>query len=333
MQLEGNRLDCLMVSANGMRDMNRTHSTGSGRQMQLRFAIDFASWRQPARLAGGIVAALITLAGLFGPALAQNISARPASPIVIPVFIDPERRVERRPAARISTIRFLTEEDYPPFNFTGTDGQLQGFNIDLARTLCAELGANCSIQPRRWDLLLPALDSDGGDAVIASHRIDADLRQRFEVSLPVYRVPARFAGRKEGQILTVDAITLQGKTIAVVGGSRHEAFLNAVFPAVKIERHASTERALEAMRRGQADLAFGDGIAISFWLNGSESLDCCTFIGGPFTEARFFGEGAGIVMQRGNVDLRQALDFALWRISRDGRFAKLYLKHFPVPFY
>lgn len=284
-------------------------------------------------LCGCLVAALGLLTGSIASARAQNSVALPPSPIVIPVFIDPERRMERRPAARISAIRFLTEEDYPPFNFAGADGQLQGFNIDLARAICAELGANCTIQPRRWDLLLPALDADGGDAVIASHRIDADLRRRFEVSAPVYRVPARFAGRRDGATKAVDTSALQGKTIAVVGGSRHEAFLNAVFPAVRIERFVTTERALEAMRRGQADLAFGDGIAVSFWLNGSESLDCCSFVGGPFTETRFFGEGAGIVMRRGNTDLRQAIDFALWRISRDGRFAKLYLKHFPIPFY
>jgi polar amino acid transport system substrate-binding protein len=284
-------------------------------------------------LFAGLVVAWSLLTGFSEPVRAQNPGVLPPSPIVIPVFIDPERRMERRPTARISTIRFLTEDDYPPFNFAGADGQLQGFNIDLARAICAELGANCTIQPRRWDLLLPALDSDGGDAVIASHRIDADLRRRFEVSAPAYRVPARFAGRRDGPIKAVDANTLQGKTIAVVGGSRHEAFLNAVFPAVKIERHTTVERALEAMRRGMADLAFGDGVAVSFWLNGSESLDCCGFIGGPFTESRFFGEGAGIVMRRGNNDLRQAIDFALWRISRDGRFAKLYLKHFPIPFY
>ena len=68
-------------------------------------------------------------------------------------------------------------------------------------------------------------------------------------------------------------------------------------------------------------------------MNGSESADCCTFVGGPFTESRYFGEGAGIVMRRGNADLRNAVDYALWRITRDGRFAKLYLKHFPIPFY
>ncbi len=263
----------------------------------------------------------------------HRVLAQGSGKILIPVFIDPERRVERRVGPRITAIRFVTEDDYPPFNFAGADGQLQGFNIDLARAICTELDAQCTIQPRRWDLLLPALDTNEADAVIASHRIDGDLRRRFEVSLPVYRVPARFVGRKDGPAQTTDTAALQGKSIAVVGGSRHEAYLNALFPAVRIERFPNAERALEAMRRQQVDLAFADAVAIAFWLNGSESLDCCTFIGGPYAESRYFGEGAGLVMRKGNVALRQAIDDALTRISRDGRFARLYLKHFPVPFY
>ncbi|MCA3626805.1 MAG: transporter substrate-binding domain-containing protein [Methylobacterium sp.] len=286
-----------------------------------------------ARRPGRCALALLGLLACLLPGAASRAFAQQGSPIRIPVFVDPERRIERRAGPRIATIRFLTEDDYPPFNFVAADGQLQGFNIDLARAICAEIEAQCTIQPRRWDLLLPALDTNEGDAVIASHRIDGDLRRRFEVSQPVYRVPARFAGHKDGAIQSTDAQALQGKSIAVVGGSRHEAYLNALFPAVRIERFPSFALALEAMRRRQVDLAFGDGVAIAFWLNGSESLDCCTFIGGAYAESRYFGEGAGIVMRKGNVALRQAIDDALTRMSRDGRFARLYLKHFPVPFY
>ncbi len=282
----------------------------------------------PEALLLGLVFAACTLLGA-----PVKVSAQGEQKIRIPVFIDPERRVERRLGPRITSIRFVTEDDYPPFNFAGADGQLQGFNIDLARAICAEIDAQCTIQPRRWDLLLPALDANEADAVIASHRIDNDLRRRFEVSLPVYRVPARFVGRKDGPVQATDAAALQGRSIAVVGGSRHEAYLNALFPAVRIERFPNAERALEAMRRQQVDLAFADAIAMAFWLNGSESLDCCAFIGGPYAESRYFGEGAGIVMRKGNGALRQAIDDALTRISRDGRFARLYLKHFPVPFY
>lgn len=253
--------------------------------------------------------------------------------LVIPIFIDPARRVERRERLRQPTIRFLTDDDFPPFHYLGKDGQLSGFNIDLARAICAELTVTCSIQARRWEGLLPALNANEGDAIIASHRISADLRRDHEVSLPVYRVPARFVGRKDALPVSTGLDDLAGKRVAVVGGSAHEAYLNALFPRLELVRFPGFDPALEAMRRGEADLAFGDGVAIAFWLNGSESLSCCSFLGGSFTEIRYFGEGAGIVLRKGAVELREAIDLALWRISRDGRFAKLYLKHFPVPFY
>jgi polar amino acid transport system substrate-binding protein len=264
------------------------------------------------------------------------VEAQPAGgqkPIPIPLTIDPDRRIERRDLPRQTTIRFVSEEDYPPFNYIGRDGSLAGFNIDIARAICAELSVNCTIQPRRWDLLLPALDKNEADAVIAAHRVTSDLRREYEVSLPIHRSPARFAARRDRKTISAEASSVAGKSVGIVGGSAHEAFLNAFFPATRLNRFERFDQALEAMRRGEIDLAFGDGIAIAFWMNGSESLDCCGFVGGSFTESRFFGEGAGIVLRRGNGDLRQAIDHALWRITRDGRFARLYLKHFPIPFY
>ncbi|MCA1952036.1 MAG: transporter substrate-binding domain-containing protein [Hyphomicrobiales bacterium] len=284
------------------------------------------------RRPGGLAASILVLALAPGPGRAQGGGAAgPVPSVTIPLVIDPDRRIERRELPRNTALRFVTEEDFPPFNYIGRDGQLAGFNIDLARAICAELAVSCAVQPRRWDLLLPALDRDEADAVIAGHRITAELRARYEVSLPTHRSPARFATRRDGAITDIAAI--RGRTVAVVGGSAHEAFLNALFPAVTLKRFERIDQALEAMRRGEADLAFGDGIAIAFWMNGSESLDCCAFLGGPFTESRFFGEGAGIVVKGGNIALRAAIDHALWRISRDGRYAKLYLKHFPIPYY
>jgi len=54
----------------------------------------------------------------------------------VPGFWDPRRRPEKPDLSRISVIRFLTEIDYPPFNFAGPDGNPQGFNVDLARITC-----------------------------------------------------------------------------------------------------------------------------------------------------------------------------------------------------
>ncbi|MFY0053452.1 transporter substrate-binding domain-containing protein, partial [Acinetobacter baumannii] len=72
-----------------------------------------------------------------------------AAPQAVPGFWDPRRGAARPDLARITMIRFLTETDDPPFNFTGPDGNPAGFNVDLARALCDEIKITCTIQMRR----------------------------------------------------------------------------------------------------------------------------------------------------------------------------------------
>jgi polar amino acid transport system substrate-binding protein len=70
------------------------------------------------------------------PAAAQG--AAPPSPaqFVVPGFWDPRRLPERPDTSRMGAIRFMTEVDYPPFDFAGPDGNPVGFNVDLARMTC-----------------------------------------------------------------------------------------------------------------------------------------------------------------------------------------------------
>ena len=74
-------------------------------------------------------------------------------------------------------------------------------------------------------------------------------------------------------------------------------------------------------------------IFCSLWLGGEAAAGCCTLRGGPYTESRYFGEGAGIAVRKGDTTLRRALDYALARLARNGIYADLYLKYFPIGFY
>src|SRR5271163_2583444 len=131
------------------------------------------------RLRSPLIAALLALFSAFSGArlgVAQNGAASP-HPAAVPGFWDPRRRPERPDLSRIQSIRFLTEVDYPPFDYAGPDGNPAGFNVDLARLLCDEIKTTCTIQARRFDLLLEALTSNQGDAVIASIAETADTRR------------------------------------------------------------------------------------------------------------------------------------------------------------
>jgi polar amino acid transport system substrate-binding protein len=264
-----------------------------------------------------------------GPALAQQRSES----VTVPGFWDPNRRPERPDLSRLNAIRFLTEEDYPPFNFRGPDGQPIGFNVDLARAICNELGLTCTIQVRRFDTLLAALEENRGDAVVASLAIAPELRTRVAFTDRYARTPARFAAMKSfpGDDITPEKIG--GRRVALVGGSAHEAYLRAFFAETAIQPHPNLEAALTSLKDGKADLVFADGIALAFWLNGTGSNGCCAFRGGPFTDSRFFGDGIGIAVRRENDPLRLSINHALFRLWEKGVIADLYLRYFPVGFY
>src|ERR1700729_2669083 len=133
--------------------------------------------------------------------------------VVVPGFWDPRRRPERPDLSRIQAIRFLTDTDYPPFDYTGQDGNPAGLNVDLARLICEEIKVSCTIQARSFDTLLEALDDNRGDAVIASIAPTADTRRRADFTDPYYRTPARFVARLDSPITEVLPERLEGKKI------------------------------------------------------------------------------------------------------------------------
>jgi polar amino acid transport system substrate-binding protein len=276
-----------------------------------------------------LVSAVAGLIGTTPPVRAQDGVTLPSG-TGVPGFWDPRRRPERPDLSRIQSIRFLTELDYPPFNYAGADGNPVGFNVDLARALCDEIRAKCTIQARRFELLLDALDDNRGDAVIASVAITPATRRRVDFTDPYYRTPARFVAPVDSPIGDVLPESVEGKKIAVVAGTAHEAFLKEMFTAAEVRSYANQEAAREALRNKDVDLLFGDGITLAFWLNGSDSAGCCVFRGGPFLESRYFGEGIGIAVKRGNDLLRQALNWALFRQWEKGAFTDLWLRYFPI---
>ena len=263
---------------------------------------------------------------------APTASPAPGASVALPNFWETSQRLERPDLSGLRSIRFLTDDDYPPMHFMTEDGRLAGFNVDLARAVCDVLNVACTIQARRWDTLLDALREGRGDAVVASVRATPQLRASHALSRPYLRTPGRFVAKAPAAQETTPE-TMAGRSVAVVAGSAHEAYVRTFFPAAALKPFDDLDKAIAGFQRGEADLVFGDGLTLAIWLNGTEGARCCGFAGGPFTESRWFGEGVVIVMRRNEAVLRRAVDYALQRIAETGQHAELYLRYFPVGFY
>ena len=277
------------------------------------------------------VFAALAMGSNLPPALAQQQGW--TRPDAVPLFWDLQRRTEKPDTSALRLIRFVTDDNYPPFGFQTPDGGLTGFNVDLARAICDELAIPCTIQARRFDTILPAIEQGEADAAIASIAITPEARKRVDFTSAYYRTPARFAATRKSAPPQMRAATLEGRTVGVVASTAHEAYLAKYFPTAKIRTFPNVAALLAALKANDVNIVFADGITLAIWLNGTSSGNCCEFRDGPFTESAYFGEGAGIAINGKNVQLRLALNYALVRLAERGVYADLYLKYFPVGFY
>ena len=167
-------------------------------------------------LVAAVAGALLAAAAASERPAAAAEGVAPSRSVVVPGFWDPRRRPERPDLSRIQTIRFLTDLDYPPFDYAGADGNPAGFNVDLARRICDEIKVSCTIQARPFNTLLDALAENRGDAVIASIAPTAETRRHADFSDPYYRTPARFVARADSPLGDVLPERLEGMKVAVI---------------------------------------------------------------------------------------------------------------------
>ena len=262
-----------------------------------------------------------------------SVHAQVPDGVNVPGFWDPNRRFPKPDRTKVRAIRFLTEQESPPFSFTAPDGLPAGFNVDLARAVCEELDVPCTIQELKWDLLVKAIEDDRGDAIIAPIPITADSRQKYDFTNPFLGRPGRFIATKSTLIQAITSAELAERKVGVVAGTPHAGFIATYFPAVDTITYETTVKAREALTSGAIDLLFTDALTAGVWLNSEAAKGCCIFIGEAYTDPHFFGEGIAVAVDPGRKALREAIDYALRRIYFNGRYFEIFLRYFPRGYY
>ena len=74
-------------------------------------------------------------------------------------------------------------------------------------------------------------------------------------------------------------------------------------------------------------------MALSFWLGGALSEECCVFVPGPWLEEAYFGDGLRIAVRQEDAVLLEAINYGLRRLQEKGIYAELYRRYFPTSFF
>ena len=235
-------------------------------------------------------------------------------------------------SAQLQKVRIATEGAYAPFNYKDTSGELQGFDVDIAKALCAEAKFDCTIVAQDWDGIIPGLLAKKYDAIIASMSITDERKKKIDFTVKYYQTPARFVGRKGLQIELSEA-GLKGKTVGVQRATIHAEFIRETYGKfLTIKEYDTQENANLDLIDGRVELVLADSVVLQEgFLNKPEGKDF-EFVG-PIPRGSIVDEGAGIGIRKDDTKLRDAFNAAIKAIRADGTYQKLNDKYFSFDVY
>ncbi|MBV8649951.1 MAG: ABC transporter substrate-binding protein [Alphaproteobacteria bacterium] len=235
-------------------------------------------------------------------------------------------------AAQLQKVRIATEGAYAPFNFRDADGTLQGFDVDIAKALCAEAKFDCTIVAQDWDGIIPGLLVKKYDAIIASMSITEQRKKSIDFTDKYYQTPARFVARK-GSNIEISEAGLKGKTIGVQRATIHAGFIHETYGTIAaIKEYDTQDNANLDLIAGRVDLVLADSVVLlEGFLNKPEGKDFA-FVG-PIPRGSIVDEGAGIGIRKGDTKLKDAFNAAIKAIRANGTYKKINDKYFSFDVY
>ena len=227
-----------------------------------------------------------------------------------------------------SVIRIAVEGAYPPFNFIDANNELQGFEVELLKSLCEAMDTECELVQHEWDGIIRALVNREYDAVMSSLEITERRQKRIAFSDPYYRIPAVFIGSKETAPGAVTPAAMAGKKIGTIERTDHEAYLKTFYKNSEIVLYAKAEEANLDLLVGRIDAVFADELLLSKFLGTREGA-CCHIVGDAPAEPAYKRESYGIGLRKEDEELRERFNRAIAQVKADGTYDRIRAKYFP----
>ncbi len=219
------------------------------------------------------------------------------------------------------TIQAATQNDEYPFAFIGSDGQLQGFSIDLVDAIAKAIGVKVNYKSLTLDPILSGLEARQYDIAAIGLAETAARQKVLGFSEPYYYGYFGILARKNAP---VDGTAgLAGKTVAVVTGSAQIAYAQQHYPSAELKEFPNQPAALAALVGGQVDAFFLGGPDTVKYLKQNPSLELAATV--QLTSPNAFPTPPG------DTALINAINKQLDAMFADGTYAQLYKKWFTQP--
>jgi ABC-type amino acid transport substrate-binding protein len=226
-------------------------------------------------------------------------------------------------------LRFAVEGANPPWNFVTPQGQVAGIDVDIANEICRRLDVTCEVTAQNWDGIIPGLQANRFDAIIAGMAMTPARRERVAFTDQYRRIISTFIAQR-GRFTEVSPAALRGRRIGVQrGASQHiwmqRAGYEQTATIVLYDTVGGPELDLLA---GRLDLIVMNKITAHLGLMQRPEARNLEFVG-PELFGGDLGDGAGIALRKEDTELLARLNRVLAEMVADGTLPRLYERHIP----
>lgn len=226
----------------------------------------------------------------------------------------------------------IATEPYPPFSVPDASGNYSGWEIDIAKAICAQAKLDCEIVATAWDGIIPALLAKKVDVVAASLSITSDRKRVIDFSDKYYQSGASVIGSKNANFSSTPA-ELDNKIIGLQAASIHVKFAKKYYPNATIKEYQSQDEANQDLYSGRIDATQADALTLESFLNSEQGKKCCDLKGMAVNDESLLGEGIGFGLRKGNPELKEQLNNAIDAIRKNGTYEQISQAYFSFNIY
>lgn len=208
-----------------------------------------------------------------------------------------------------------TNPEFAPFEYM-EGNEIKGFDIDLVNEIAKKLGKTVEIKSMSFDGLLPALQTDKIDMVIAGMTATEERKKHVNFTQNYY-VSQQALIVKNPDIKGIEELV--GGQIGVVLGYTGDVLISSK-PEYKVERYNSSSAAIIALQGEKVDAVILDEEPARQYAKQNKGLYVLAIDGGK--------EEYAIAINKKNTKLLDEVEKALAELKQDGTYEKLYNKYF-----
>ncbi len=168
------------------------------------------------------------------------------------------------------SVKIATESSYKPFSYTDADGKLIGYEVELVDALCAQMQAECELISQDWDGLIPGLNAQKFDAIIAGMSITPERKEVVEFTDPYFHTGIILIGKKGDNITVAD---LKGQPIASQRSTVSSQYLQDEYPDADIKLYDTQDNAYLDLTSGRVRAMMSDKVTGIDWLKTDAGKD------------------------------------------------------------